>query len=157
MRVYIKDMEKKHLDRVAALDLKIAQRPWSLHMFLEELKLQSFCRVLLDDYGSIIGYSVARLLVDEWHLLTIGVGEKFQNSGYGHSLVMDVIRKAALSHNRSVLLEVRASNKAALSLYEKIGFKTLYIREGYYKSSPIAEDAIVMDRRIQDGDREIIS
>ena len=157
MRVYLKDMEEKHLERVSALDFKAAQRPWSLQMFQEELRLHSFCRVLLDDYGNVIGYGVSRLQVDEWHLLTVSVEAEYRRNGFGYRLVADVIRKAALSHNRSVLLEVRASNKDAVSLYESLDFEILYIREGYYKAPPIAEDALVMSRRIQEGDREIIS
>jgi [ribosomal protein S18]-alanine N-acetyltransferase len=157
MRINIADMEKKHLGKVLELDSKIAQHPWSMSMFLEELELESFCRVLLDEYGEVIGYAVSRFQVDEWHLLTVGVNSDHRNIGFGSRLLNDLVRKVALNHDQAILLEVRSSNTTAINLYKKHSFKTLHIREGYYKSTSVAEDAVVMKRLVQDGDRELIS
>ena len=46
----------------------------------------------------------------------------------------------------TVLLEVRASNAAAIGLYEKYGFVRNGLRKGYY-SHP-KEDAVLMSARI---------
>jgi ribosomal-protein-alanine acetyltransferase len=157
MVLRLRDMEPKHLGRVVELDGLIAQRPWSKSMFEEELNLSSFCRVLLNDYGTVAGFCVSRLQLDEWHLLSVGVGLDFRRQGLGERLVADVVRKAALGRSRAVLLEVRASNEPALKLYKKMQFETLYVRENYYKGPPKAEDAVVMDRRVKERDREFIS
>ncbi|MBF0383694.1 MAG: ribosomal protein S18-alanine N-acetyltransferase [Magnetococcales bacterium] len=157
MRINVEDMETKHIDKVIALDKKIAHNPWSKLMFLEELTLNSFCRVLTDEYGDILGYGVSRLLVDEWHMLTVGVKSDFRRQGYGKRLVEDVIRKAALNYSQAILLEVRSSNTIAINLYKKLGFETLHIREQYYKSSSVPEDAVVMKRLVKEGDRELFS
>ncbi|MBF0357571.1 MAG: ribosomal protein S18-alanine N-acetyltransferase [Magnetococcales bacterium] len=150
-------MKKKHLVKVVDLDGKIAQSPWTMPMFLEELELGSFCRVLLDEYGEVIGYCISRLQVDEWHLLTVGINSSHRNMGLGSRLLKDLIRKAALNYDKAVLLEVRSSNAVAINLYKKHGFTVLHIREGYYKTAQAAEDAVVMKRLIKGGDREIIS
>ena len=150
-------MEERHLQSVVALDNKIALRPWTREMFLEELRLQSFCRILQGEEGMVLGYGITRLQLDEWHLLTVGVAPGFRRRGYGARLLTDIIEKAAKTASRSVLLEVRASNKGALNLYKKLGFKVLYVREGYYKSVPSTEDALVMDRRVSEGDRDLFS
>ena len=44
---------------------------------------------------------------------------------------------------RSVFLEVRLSNAAAIALYEKLGYEKTAIRKGYY-SQPV-EDAYIMN------------
>ena len=44
-------------------------------------------------------------------------------------------------------LEVRASNSAAIALYEQLGFKRVGIRARYYDS---VEDAILMDKIIKE-------
>ena len=51
----------------------------------------------------------------------------------------------ALFHDgcRSVFLEVRLSNGAAIALYEKLGYEKTAIRKGYY-SQPV-EDAYIMN------------
>ena len=41
-----------------------------------------------------------------------------------------------------ITLEVRVGNKAAISLYEKYGFKSLGVRKGYYQDNN--EDALIM-------------
>jgi ribosomal-protein-alanine N-acetyltransferase len=51
----------------------------------------------------------------------------------------------ALAANATiVLLEVRKSNKAAIALYEKYGFKRLGVRKGYYPAANGREDALVL-------------
>jgi ribosomal-protein-alanine N-acetyltransferase len=42
-------------------------------------------------------------------------------------------------------LEVRAGNRPAIALYEKFGFQTEGVREGFYEE-PV-EDALIMWRR----------
>jgi len=150
MTLAIVAMEERHLDSVLALDAKIALRPWSRKMFLEEMALGSFCQVLADDDGRVFGYVVARLQLDEWHLMTVGVAHGVRRRGYGADLVAGVVNHARASFSRGVLLEVRSSNNSALALYKKIGFLTLYFRENYYKAPPIAEGAVVMELRIID-------
>ncbi|MCR2392783.1 ribosomal-protein-alanine N-acetyltransferase, partial [Salmonella enterica] len=41
-------------------------------------------------------------------------------------------------------LEVRASNQAAIALYEDLGFNEVTVRRNYYPSAHGREDAIVM-------------
>ncbi|MNR57792.1 ribosomal-protein-alanine N-acetyltransferase [compost metagenome] len=41
-------------------------------------------------------------------------------------------------------LEVRASNRAAIALYEDLGFNEVTVRRNYYPSANGREDAIVM-------------
>jgi ribosomal-protein-alanine N-acetyltransferase len=49
-----------------------------------------------------------------------------------------------LSKIRSVFLEVRSGNAAALALYEKLGFVMMGRRENYYKTAAEREDALTM-------------
>ena len=51
-----------------------------------------------------------------------------------------------LTEKEFVFLEVRPSNLAARSLYEKIGFTMLGLRRGYYRNP--SEDAIVMGKSL---------
>jgi ribosomal-protein-alanine N-acetyltransferase len=57
-------------------------------------------------------------------------------------LVLAAIREGDAVGASRVFLEVRASNQAALLLYEGLGFTRSLIREGYY-DMPV-EDAVVM-------------
>lgn len=134
---------------VAGLDFTIAHRPWTAEMFLEEINLGSYCRVIVEKSGTIVGYAVARLLFDEWHLMTIGVTPAQRRLGWAAWLLGDLIQKAALTRSQAVLLEVRVSNQPAIQLYKKMNFKALSIRKHYYRGPYGPEDAAIMARLIQ--------
>jgi ribosomal-protein-alanine N-acetyltransferase len=47
-----------------------------------------------------------------------------------------------------MVLEVRASNEAAISLYRKMGFSDIGLRRDYYPAEDGREDAILMGREL---------
>jgi ribosomal-protein-alanine N-acetyltransferase len=49
---------------------------------------------------------------------------------------------------RSVVLEVRASNLAAIGLYRSMGFADIGLRRDYYRTENGREDAILMGREL---------
>jgi ribosomal-protein-alanine N-acetyltransferase len=52
-------------------------------------------------------------------------------------------------HNADlVLLEVRPSNKAAISLYRKCGFNEIGVRSNYYPAADGREDALILARSL---------
>ena len=90
----------------------------------------------------VIGFIAARVAADELHINNIGVVEGARRSGVGGMLLDEALRRGALLGARRAVLEVRASNRAALALYERHGFETSGRRRGYYKNP--TEDALVM-------------
>lgn len=131
---------------VAHLESLITPSPWSAAMFHEEIALGSYCRILEGASGSVLGYSVARLQVDEWHLLTLGVALSYRRQGGARRLLDDLIQQVTMAGGRAILLEVRASNLPARTLYQDMGFHFLYTRKGYYRSGSGTEDAILLMR-----------
>ncbi|MBF0133583.1 MAG: ribosomal protein S18-alanine N-acetyltransferase [Magnetococcales bacterium] len=139
---------------VAVLEGDLNPTPWTEAMFLEELRLGSFCRVLTDEVGTVVGYLVARLLWDEWHLLLMGVAVGYQRRGWGHRLMREWMDHARKNVGRSLLLEVRRSNRSAIKLYSDFGFVTVGVRKKYYHGPHGSEDAWVMARPISSDDQE---
>ena len=80
----------------------------------------------------------------EAEIIDIRVGERFRRTGIGESLLTQSFEKLRLSEIRSVFLEVRSGNAAALALYEKLGFAMMGRRENYYKTAAGREDALTM-------------
>ena len=91
---------------------------------------------IMEDNNLFIGY------ISLWHddnkaqIESIIINDK--NKGYGQLLF-----KYALDYlkNYIITLEVRVSNKIAIHIYEKYGFKTVTIRKCYYSNK---EDALLM-------------
>ena len=95
----------------------------------------------------MIGYGIMSVAAGEAHLLNIALSDAVRGRGYGRYLLeylADVAREAGAE---SMYLEVRPSNTAALKLYERMGFKLIGRRRGYYRARAGTEDAVVLVRR----------
>lgn len=96
------------------------------------------------DYESetIVGFAGMWLMLDESHVTTICVAERFRGQGFGEVLFSALMDSAADMGATRVTLEVRVSNNVAQALYQKYGFKTEGIRKRYYSDNN--EDALIM-------------
>ncbi|MBF0271773.1 MAG: ribosomal protein S18-alanine N-acetyltransferase [Magnetococcales bacterium] len=138
-------MDSTVVGEVAALEQEISHAPWSVEMFLEEIRLGGWLKVMISGERTLAGYAVARPLFDEWHLLTLGVASAFRRQGLGRGLVEALIQEVAVKPGQCVVLEVRVSNMAARALYQGLGFVSVGVRRGYYRFGPVGpEDAVVM-------------
>jgi ribosomal protein S18 acetylase RimI-like enzyme len=72
--------------------------------------------------GDLIGFLVARHLAPEWELENIVVAPTVRRKGLGMRLLDALLAAAQETHSDAVFLEVRESNAAARTLYEKAGF-----------------------------------
>ncbi len=95
---------------------------------------------IVDD--RLAGFIASRLVADELHVNNIAVRPAYRRSGLGGALLYAVMREGLRLGARAAVLEVRASNHAAQSLYEQYGFRIAGRRKGYYSEPP--EDALVM-------------
>ena len=91
---------------------------------------------------SLAGYIVARTGAGELHINNVAVREIYRRRGIGRSLLDCILRESQRLGVGCAFLELRAGNHAALTLYEKCGFRVIARRENYY-SEPL-EDALVM-------------
>ncbi len=148
-------MVMRDLDAVLALEVRAYSHPWTRGNFVDSLAAGYPAEVLhVLDAGqvSLAGYFVALLGVDELHLLNITVAPDWQGLGLGSSLlraVQDLGRSRRLAQ---LLLEVRASNQRARSLYGRFGFAEIGVRSGYYPAALGREDAVVMRLGLQAAD-----
>jgi ribosomal protein S18 acetylase RimI-like enzyme len=76
-------------------------------------------------------------------IATIAVLPGYRQRGIGRTLLLNC--EAQLQTPR-VRLSVRASNRAAINLYEREGYRVLDVWKAYYNDG---EDAIVMEKSLQ--------
>ena len=140
--VVIRDMRPEDVPAAAAIERSSFSMPWSENSFYSEVYGRySITRVaVINDH--IAGYIIARLILDEGHLLDMAVKSAVRRRGISRKLMEDVIRGLRLNRCKAFYLEVRASNVAARRLYENMGFAIIGTRKTYYKN-PV-EDACIM-------------
>ena len=92
------------------------------------------------------GYIAARINADELHVNNIGVWPEARRRGVGGALLGAALDHAARCGAREAVLEVRAGNLPAQTMYERFGFAVVGVRRNYYKEP--AEDAKIMTMRL---------
>ena len=99
-----------------------------------------------------LGVALIWRAADETHLLDLAVDPSVRRRGYGRALLERVIADAQAAGGRVVLLEVRASNSVALTLYRSAGFFESGVRSAYYSDN--GEDAIEMRLDLSSHEKE---
>jgi ribosomal-protein-alanine N-acetyltransferase len=137
-------MTEADLDEVAAAEREIYPFPWTRGNFLDALHAGYTAWVLRDGTRRVAAYGVMMMALDEAHLLNLSVARHAQRSGLGWQTLGWMADVARDHGGRTMLLEVRPTNDAALRLYQRYGFERIGVRRGYYPARDGREDAIVM-------------
>lgn len=139
----LRPMHEDDLAEVMRIELRAYPHPWTLGIFRDCLRVGYQCLVFEND-EEMIGYAVMSHAVGEAHILNICIRPDLQGNGYGSLLMQEVLQAARRMHADTLLLEVRPSNQAALSLYHKMGFCEVGVRKNYYPARNGREDALIL-------------
>lgn len=115
---------------------------------------QDYARVVAGDMAGwvaeedtgVVGFLVARRAASDLDILNFAVGANARRRGLGTSLLREALAWSRTFQAEKALLEVRASNAAALRFYERHGFRTAGRRPRYY-TAPI-DDALLLTAEI---------
>ncbi len=131
MPTSIRPLLEQDLAALIQIEQHAHSHPWPLNQFSRRMKCDRHVHGALDVDGALAGYYVASQIADQAELLNIAVSPERQGRGYGVLLLNHLIE--SLSPDiKELFLEVRASNLAAIALYEKLGFHQLGCRPNYY-------------------------
>jgi ribosomal-protein-alanine N-acetyltransferase len=134
------------VDAIVSLESESFTNPWSRDTLVWELQNSDVTRVhvLRGDAEVVAAFCVCWIIFDELHINTLAVAPEFRRRGYATALLQSVMAEAEREGAVKATLEVRASNTAALGLYERLGFRISARRPGYYTSPQ--EDALILWR-----------
>ena len=146
--VQIRTMVHTDLAEVSDIERRSYDFPWS-HGVFRDCLLAGYQCIVLDRSGSVAGYAILSIAAGEAHILNLCVDPKYRQLGYGEKLLDAVLAQAAGAEVREIFLEVRPSNRKAIALYEKKGFRQVASRPAYYQAREGREDAAVLSRIIR--------
>jgi ribosomal-protein-alanine N-acetyltransferase len=148
------------MPRILEIEREAISPPWTHGALLSEIyNGDSFFAVAHSELGtqggklsgnqisSLLGFVILKRAADEGELLRIAVDSSARRCGAADSLMSAAFDHAKENAVKSIFLEVRKSNEAAIGLYKKHGFKQVRYRKDYY-SDPI-EDALIMVRSFE--------
>lgn len=118
---------------------------WTSEMFFSAFKTGRFFgyKILLKD--ELIGFITYSITDDCSDLESIVVKSNYRSQGYGKVLIDQYLSSAKAKGVKNFFLEVRKSNVAAISLYEKRGYSLVNERKKYYADG---ENALILKKEI---------
>ncbi|MCW5317546.1 ribosomal protein S18-alanine N-acetyltransferase [Nostoc sp. KVJ3] len=141
----IKLLTADHLSAILELDRACFGGLWTLEGYKRELDSPNSDLLGLfspSTSTSLLGMGCFWSILDEAHITILAVHPQYHRQGLGAALLYSLIKTACDRKMERATLEVRASNLAAISLYQKFGFKTAGRRRGYYQDN--GEDALIL-------------
>ena len=156
-------MQAADLDEVLKIESVSHIHPWTKGNFSDSLAAGhwAYCiRPQVDqmvkgsylDPAVLWAYCILFPAVDELHLLNITVSPHLRKLGLGQRMMDAIEGVAAQQKMPRIILEVRPSNTAAITLYQKLGYEQIGVRKNYYPANletGSREDALVMAKSIK--------
>ena len=143
----VRPMHRGDVAAVAAIEARMFGDPWPAASFTEMLA-QRHTIALVGEHedDTVIGYAIGTSIADEGEILNLAVDAPWQRRGFGRALVERLLEELEERGAQALYLEVRASNQAAIGLYEGFGFRPMGRRKAYYRAP--REDAVTMVRKV---------
>lgn len=148
-------------DIISVLDIEKSSNPspWSAGNFSNSVSSSDYALVAeeviggsltaptqkLETKNEILGFAVFSTGGGEAEVLNIAVAKASQKQGLAKSILACFIESVSGDID-NLFLEVRASNQAAINLYDGLGFNQVGLRSNYYPkagSSREREDALI--------------
>ena len=145
MRIRLAD--KDDLRAIVAMQEKSPEAAHWTHDDYERLMEDAGGKILVAelptmDPPKILGFAAFHRVIDEVEIRNIVVDPEHRHQGVGRALLETARDHLLQAGAKRVFLEVRASNKPALSLYYSLGFAIHSRRADYYRDPQ--EDALVL-------------
>lgn len=135
-------MNETHVLQIAELEKICFSDPWSETSIASELNNKLSLWMVAIDNERVVGYVGSQTILGETDMMNIAVHPNYRKQGIGTALIVGLIGALELRGSHSLMLEVRASNISAISVYEKLGFSEVGRRKNYYRNPK--EDALIM-------------
>ena len=144
----VRSAESSDIEALGKVDALAYGRPG------REAQLERFCRE--DDRQLLVilasqrpcGYLAYSQVLDEASIQDVAIDPQCQGAGLGKRLLQASLEDMR-SHGAAIcLLEVRASNTAAIALYRSCGFQLDGERRNYYPAEQGRENALLMSRQL---------
>ncbi len=136
----VRPLAYSDLPAVISIERRSFPAPWSLAMFVLELSKPSGICLAATAGEELLGYLVCSRYDRVWHLMNVAVVPERRRQGVARRLIARLLEEAG--RELPFTLEVRVSNREAIAMYERLGFRSAGVRPRYYQDN--GEDALIM-------------
>ncbi|MBQ3494679.1 MAG: ribosomal protein S18-alanine N-acetyltransferase [Clostridia bacterium] len=135
----IKTLNKHHLQSIMQISKQQFSDGWTTSQMEEGLMSENYICLGVFEEENLCCYCLALNSLDDINILTIATEQSYKRKGMA-SAIVNKLSQMAQNQSKTLSLEVKDKNFAAIAFYEKMGFKKQHIRKKYYKDG---SDAII--------------
>ena len=140
----VRKASREDLRQISEIEKTSFKDPYPVSLLSLLLTISPEYFLVAEDSGRILGYvSALTEKSGKAHLVSIAVHPKHRKKGVARVLLENLMERLEAENVREIWLEVRVSNRAAVSLYRSLGFQEQGIIEAYYEDG---EDALSMKK-----------
>ena len=138
----LEKMTLSHVSQVAQLEQICFSDPWSEKSVASELDNPLSLWIVATDGETVAGYVGSQTVMDETDMMNVAVHPDYRRKGIARTMILGLIESLREKGSHCLTLEVRASNEAAIALYQSLGFSLAGRRPKYYRNP--REDALIL-------------
>ncbi len=152
----LRKFKPSDLDMVVEINRICLPENYSPYFFMDLYERHPATFIVAEEEQEIVGYIMCRIetgfpsfggigIYKKGHVVSIAVLPEHKRKGVGTALMKEAMKSMHMYKAKECYLEVRVSNKAAIGMYNKLGFQVIRASTGYYADG---EDAYVMAKKI---------
>jgi ribosomal-protein-alanine N-acetyltransferase len=149
MTISIQHLTGEYAAEMASLHEAAFHTGWSEQDFLENIDNDHDDVLGVLDEKKLQGFILVRTQAVQAEILTIAVGPLQRKKGMAQKLLKAGERAVSARGADVMFLEVGEDNPAAISLYEKTGYKRCGTRKGYYRREKGRVDALLFQKKLE--------
>lgn len=138
----IRRIEEKDIDQVETIEKDTFSMPWTRKDFFDSVTNANQLYVVAIEENEVLGYCGLWNIAGEGQITNVAVKKNARNQKIGFKMLNYLMEWGIDEEITAFTLEVRESNKPAIHLYEKLGFKVEGIRKNFYEKPQ--ENAVIM-------------
>lgn len=157
----IRRMKEEDLNQVLEIEQECFSEPWSANVYRQTLQNKNAFYLVAEESTSktnlsttyvphIIGICGMMNILGEADISNVAVDARFRKRGIAYAMLKELFQIGCNLKIQKYFLEVRASNRAAILLYEKCNFQKTGRRKSFYEKP--TEDAIIMTKEMNNTD-----
>ena len=146
MNCQLTALKADHVPQIAALEAESFSAPWDAASIRGELDNPLALWLVAEADGVVLGYVGSQLCFEDADILNVCVAPAARRRGVAAALMAELEQRLLPRGAEQITLEVRASNEAALRLYEKLGYRQAGLRKHYYEKP--REDALILQKTL---------
>jgi len=152
----LRKFREEDLNKVVLINRLCLPENYTPSFFLELYRSHPDTFLIAEHENNVIGYIVCRIeagfstvkrfkFTRKGHVVSVAVLPEHRLKGLGIAMMIAVMKGMTCYDCGETFLEVRTSNTSAISLYNKLGYKSTRKMAGYYIDG---EEASIMSRKL---------